>query len=109
MSTANATSHLQQYLVGFVLAIVLTAVPFGLVASGALSHTLTMAAITVAALVQIFVHLRYFLHLSFSPKDSWFVLSMAFTVLILVIMIGGTIWVVADLNKQMMTMPMPVS
>jgi cytochrome o ubiquinol oxidase operon protein cyoD len=99
---ASSSSHMQQYLIGFILAIALTAVPFGLVASGAFSRATTMGLISVAAAIQVLVHLRYFLHLSFSPRDGWFGFSIAFTLLILVIMIAGSLWILVDLNRHMM-------
>ena len=106
MSSAHASSssHMQQYLVGFVLAIVLTAIPFGLVATGVFSHSATLGLISVAAVIQVLVHLRYFLHLSFSPRDGWFGFSIAFTLLILVIMVAGSMWILVDLNRHMMPM-----
>ena len=106
MSNANASmpSQLQHYLTGFVLAIVLTAIPFALVATGAFSRSVTLGLISVAAAIQVLVHLRYFLHLSFSPRDGWFGFSIAFTFLILVIMVAGSMWILVDLNRHMMPM-----
>jgi cytochrome o ubiquinol oxidase subunit IV len=106
MSNANASasSHVQQYLTGFALAIVLTAIPFALVAGGVFSRATTLGMISVAAAIQVLVHLRYFLHLSFSPRDGWFGFSIAFTLLILVIMIAGSMWILVDLNRHMMPM-----
>lgn len=95
-------STLKPYLTGFVLAVVLTAIPFGVVATRALPFTTTFGVIVVAAIVQILVHLRYFLHLSFSRSNEWFLLSIVFTFLIIALMVGGTIWIMWDLNAEMM-------
>lgn len=99
-STPAATRR--HYLIGFALAAVLTAVPFAFVTSALPSKTLTLAVIVAAAVLQVLVHLRFFLHLTFSPRDPWRTLAIAFTAVILFIMIGGTLWILFDLNGQMM-------
>jgi cytochrome o ubiquinol oxidase subunit IV len=56
-------------LVGVVLALVLTAIPFGLVAARALRPIQIFVVIAVAAITQVVVHLRYFIHLDFKPSS----------------------------------------
>ena len=58
------------YIVGFVLAVILTAIPFALVATHALAPSTTMLVIAVAAVLQILVHLRFFLHLTSSRRRA---------------------------------------
>jgi cytochrome o ubiquinol oxidase subunit IV len=103
MQNTNAAekSTVRLYLTGFTLAILLTAIPFGVVASRALPVAATFGVILVAAIVQILVHLRYFLHLSFSRGNEWFLLSLVFTFVIIALMVGGTIWIMWDLNAEM--------
>ena len=55
-----------------------------------------------AAALQILVHLHYFLHLDTSSTMRWNVLALVFTVLILVLFVGGTLWIMANLNYRMM-------
>lgn len=100
--SGEVCSHIQQYMTGIILAIVLTAIPFALVAEDMLSRSATIGLIAITGAIQMLVHMRYFLHLSFSRKDQWFVISIAFTGLIVALMIGGTLWVLVDLNQQMM-------
>ena len=61
---------LLSYLVGFVLAVVLTAIPFYLVATHALPPSRIMYVIAAAAVLQILVHLRFFLHLNFTTTPA---------------------------------------
>jgi cytochrome o ubiquinol oxidase subunit IV len=93
---------LKSYLTGFVLALSLTLLPFGLVLSDALGHTVIIAVIFLAALVQILVHLHFFLHLDLSSGERWNLLSLFFTGIIVVIMVGGTIWILYNLSNAMM-------
>jgi hypothetical protein len=63
------TERLRSYLTGFSLALLLTAIPFGLVAAGALSTAVMIPGVFASAIVQILVHLHYFLHLDLTnPK-----------------------------------------
>src|SRR3974377_1477679 len=101
-STGISRGSLKSYLTGFVLSLILTAIPFALVMSGTLSSSATLAAICSAGLVQILVHLHYFLHLDPSSAARWNVLAMIFTVLIMILFVGGTLWIMSNLNYRMM-------
>ncbi len=92
---------LRSYLTGFSLALVLTAIPFGLVATGALPRLPMLIVIFIAAIIQILVHLRYFLHfdLSTTPREN--ILAIAFAAVLILIMIGGSLWIMFDLNSRM--------
>ena len=91
--TANGGRSLKNYLVGFVLAVILTAVPFALVAAGELPSAALFAVIAATAIVQVLVHLRYFLHLSLrhTPRENLF--ALVFAAVLVLIMIGGTLWI----------------
>jgi cytochrome o ubiquinol oxidase operon protein cyoD len=93
---------LKSYLTGFVLALILTAIPFALVMKGTWSFSATLAGIFIAGIVQILVHLHYFLHLDTSSASRWNVLAMIFTLLIMILFVGGTLWIMYTLNYRMM-------
>ncbi len=93
---------LTSYLTGFVLSLILTAIPFALVMSGALPSSATIAGIFTAGIVQILVHLHYFLHLDASSAARWNIVAMIFTILIMVLFVGGTIWIMHSLYSRMM-------
>ena len=97
---------LRGYLVGFGLAVVLTAVPFALVMTGALSVTATSLLIFGLAVVQIVVHVVFFLHLDTRSEGGWTLVSFAFTAVIVFIVVAGSVWVMYHLNTNMMPMPM---
>ena len=101
-STGVSKGSLKSYLTGFVLSLLLTAIPFALVMSGAWSSAATLAGIFSAGIVQILVHLHYFLHLDTSSAARWNVVALIFTLLIMVLFVGGTLWIMASLNYRMM-------
>lgn len=92
----------RSYATGFVLSIVLTVIAFALVMSGALPRPAVLFGIVAAALVQMLAHLHYFLHLDTSSVERWNVLAILFTLLMVIIFVGGTIWIMFNLNYRMM-------
>ena len=101
-STGVSRGSLKSYLTGFVLSLILTAMPFALVMSGTWSASATLAGIFSAGLVQILVHLHYFLHLDTSSAARWNVVALIFTLLIMALFVGGTLWIMSSLNYRMM-------
>jgi cytochrome o ubiquinol oxidase subunit IV len=101
-SAGASRGSLKSYLTGFVLSLILTAIPFALVMSGTLSSSAILAGIFSAGIVQILVHLHYFLHLDTSSEERWNVLAMIFTLLIMILFVGGTLWIMFNLNYRMM-------
>ena len=101
-SLGVSRGSLRSYLTGFVLALILTAIPFALVMSGAWSPGATLAGIFVAGAVQMLVHLHYFLHLDTTSAARWNVLALIFTFLIMGLFVGGTLWIMYTLNYRMM-------
>ena len=96
----------QDYLTGFVLAVILTAIPFFLVMSGILSSArLTAFLVLICAVAQIIVHMVYFLHMTPKAEGGWSLTSLVFTIIVVVIMLAGSLWVMHLLNTNMMPMP----
>ena len=93
---------LGSYLAGFILAILLTGLAFGLVMSGVLSQSTTVYVIFAAAAVQVLVHLRYFLHLDGSAEQRWNLSAIVFTALIVAFVVGGTVWIMFNLYYRTM-------
>ena len=101
-SIGVSRGSLKSYLTGFALSLILTAIPFALVMSGTWSSAAALAGIFTAGVVQILVHLHYFLHLDTSSTARWNVVALIFTLLIMVLFVGGTLWIMSSLNYRMM-------
>jgi cytochrome o ubiquinol oxidase operon protein cyoD len=99
----EAHGTFSSYLIGFVLAVVLTAASFWLVMHGGFTRETTVLGLAGLAAVQIVVHLVYFLHLNSSSSQRWNVTAFAFTVLTVVIVIGGTLWIMHNVSMNMMS------
>jgi cytochrome o ubiquinol oxidase operon protein cyoD len=103
--TVAGESHasVKSYMIGFVLSVILTTIPFGLVMDqthGFSAGTL-LSAILVLAVVQVFVHVVYFLHMDRSAEQRWNVLAFGFTVMILVIVVSGSVWIMHNATSNM--------
>ncbi|MBR0820096.1 cytochrome o ubiquinol oxidase subunit IV [Bradyrhizobium liaoningense] len=93
------------YMLGFVLSVVLTAIPFWLVMSGTLpSKQITALVIMAFAVVQIVVHMIYFLHMNTKSENGWSMMALIFTIVMVVIALSGSLWVMNHLNSNMMPM-----
>ncbi|MQR98490.1 cytochrome o ubiquinol oxidase subunit IV [Gluconobacter aidae] len=103
--TAHDSSHgsYSAYLIGFVLAVILTVASFAAVMTHALSPGMALAALTVLAVVQIVVHLVFFLHLNTSSEQSWNLMCFIFAAASVIVIIGGTIFIMHDTAINMMS------
>jgi cytochrome o ubiquinol oxidase subunit IV len=93
---------IRPYLIGLGLAVALTAISFGLAATGVLPRSTTLVVIAVAAVAQVLVHLRFFLHIDFTTTPRENLIAMAFAALLICIMLGGSFWIMFDLYHRMM-------
>jgi len=95
----------KDYLIGFVLAAVLTAIPFWIVIYDVFRNPRVGAVvILIFAFVQIVVHMVYFLHMNSKSEGGWTVLALIFTSVLVVITLTGSLWVMDHLDSNMMTM-----
>ena len=105
---AHDHGSLKTYAIGFILSVILTAIPFWLVMNKTITNTGTMGLVLLAfAAVQVVVHMVYFLHMNSKSEGGWTVMAMIFTVVIIVITLSGSLWVMYHLNTNMMPVMTP--
>ena len=98
------------YATGFILSVILTAIPFWLVMGKVLpSPQATALVILGFAAVQMVVHMVYFLHMNTKVEGGWSLLALLFTVALVVIMLAGSVWVMYHMNTNMMPTPDPAA
>ncbi|WP_321953766.1 cytochrome o ubiquinol oxidase subunit IV [Paraburkholderia bannensis] len=91
------------YMAGFVLAVVLTAASFWLVLHGGLPRETALLGLAALAVVQIVVHLVFFLHMNTSSGQRWNVTAFGFTAMTVLIVVIGTLWVMHNVSMNMMS------
>ena len=112
MHEGDVVGHgsLRDYLTGFVLSAILTAIPFWLVMGDVIGNAVATAVfVIVLAIAQIVVHMVYFLHLNSKAEGGWNMLALIFTVILVFIALTGSLWVMHHLDVNMMPGMMQMS
>ena len=95
---------LRGYLTGFVLAAILTIIPFWLVMGDVIANReLAIFVVLAFAVAQIFVHVVFFLHLDMRSEGGWNMMAFVFSAVLVIIVLGASIWVMYTENKLMMS------
>jgi cytochrome o ubiquinol oxidase operon protein cyoD len=97
-------SRVLGYLTGLGLAILLTATSFFVAGTDLVWQPSIPVALVVLAMAQMGVHLVFFLHITTGPDNTNNVLALAFGVLIVLLVMAGSLWIMANLNHNMMPM-----
>jgi cytochrome o ubiquinol oxidase operon protein cyoD len=92
------------YVVGLGLALLLTGISFWVASTSSLWGPGIAVGLMVLAIAQMGVHLVFFLHITSGPDNTNNVLALAFGLLIVFLVIGGSLWIMANLNHNMMSM-----
>lgn len=96
------------YSIGYVLSIILTLVAFALVGQHISSrhtehsHGSLIAWVSALAIAQLLIQLLFFLHLHQEKKPRWNLMAFQFMVLVVVIIVGGSLWIMHNLDYNMM-------
>ncbi|WP_027528973.1 cytochrome o ubiquinol oxidase subunit IV [Bradyrhizobium sp. WSM3983] len=89
------------YVVGLVLALLLTATSFFIAGTDLVWQPSIPVALIVLAIAQMGVHLVFFLHITTGPDNTNNVLALAFGLLVVFLVVGGTVWIMGHLNQNM--------
>ncbi|EOG1985057.1 TPA: cytochrome o ubiquinol oxidase subunit IV [Proteus mirabilis] len=103
-TSPSGASHgsMKSYLIGFILSVILTVIPFWMVMEGTATTATILWTVVGMAVVQIVVHLVCFLHMNTSSEERWNVIAFLFTLLIIGIVVIGSLWIMYNLNINMM-------
>jgi cytochrome o ubiquinol oxidase operon protein cyoD len=92
--------------IGLVLSAFLTVAAFRLAGSHLIYGPAIPVALIVLAIAQMGVHLVFFLHVTTGPDNTNNVLALAFGILVVFLIVVGSIWIMDNMNKNMMPVPM---
>jgi cytochrome o ubiquinol oxidase subunit IV len=96
------TANVLSYTVGLALAVLATIVSFVVAQTNLLWPPGVAVGLIVLAFAQIGVHLVFFLHLGSGPDHTNNVVALAFGLLIVFLVITGSVWIIANLNANLM-------
>lgn len=103
------------YVIGFALSVILTLIAFGLVHTHLAHHhefpsdNFVVVSLLSLAVVQLFVQMVFFLHIRRGDKPRWNVWAFAFAVTVVMILVIGSMWIMANLNYRMTYTPSQVN
>jgi len=97
-------SRTVSYIVGFVISIILTLIAFMLVENKILPTAALVVTIVALAVIQLFIQLVFFLHITSGIGARWKVTTFVFAVVVVGILVGGSIWIMNNLNYNMLQM-----
>ena len=100
----DVSDGLRTYVIGLALAVLLTGVSFFVAGTSLVWQPSIPIAIFTLALAQMGVHLVFFLHITTGPDNVNNVMALAMGVLIVLLLIGGSLWIMGHLNHNMLTM-----
>jgi len=101
-SQAWAPSEALVYSIGLLVALILTATSFWVANTSLLWPGGVGLGLAVLAIAQMGIHLVFFLHITSGPDSTNNILALAFGLLIVFVVVVGTIWIVTDLNDNML-------
>ena len=93
---------LKPQFIGFVLSFLLIIGAYRIVTSHHLSNGLLSLTIVSAAIAQALIQLVFFLHLGLESKPRWNIITFLFTLLVIVLIIGGSLWIMNNINYNLM-------
>jgi len=97
----TAQKSLISTVVGFVISIVLTFIAFWLVEKHAMRIDDLYGLVSVLAVIQILVQLFFFLRLNSGMDGAWNIATLIFTVIVILIVVVGSLWIMYNLNYNM--------
>lgn len=100
--TGHGQGTARSYVVGFILSLVCTIIPYSLVVNHSLSRSALMVLIFGFALLQMVIQITFFLHLGRGPKPRWNLLFFVATVALILVIVGGSVMIMSNLHYNMM-------
>jgi cytochrome o ubiquinol oxidase subunit IV len=89
------------YVIGLGLAILLTVTSFFIAGTNLVWQPSIPVALVVLAIAQMGVHLVFFVHITTDPDNTNNVMALAFGLLIVFLVVGGSLWIMSNLNQNM--------
>jgi cytochrome o ubiquinol oxidase subunit IV len=91
---------IDSYIVGFVLSLIFTAIPYYMVVNQTVTGTLLLLTILGFAVLQMLIQIFFFLHLGRGPKPLYNVVFFASTVGIILVVVGGSVVIISNLHRN---------
>lgn len=90
-----------EYMIGLVFSLIFTAISFAVVMLGIFDKGMTITILAISGASQLLAQLVYFLHIKNTPDNTWTIVTGAFTIIQVLILVIGTAWIFWHLGMNM--------
>ena len=98
---SQAHGSMRSYVVGFILSLIFTILPYSMVVNGSL-HGLTLTTVVLGfGMIQMIIQITFFLHLGRGPKPRWNLFFFIATFGLILVVVGGSILIIHNLHYNM--------
>lgn len=87
---------------GFILSLILTLAAYRIVTHHHLSSFVLVSSVVVLGCIQALTQLVFYLHLGLESKPRWNIMMFWFTVLVIIVLVGGSLWIMKNLDYNLM-------
>ncbi len=101
-AAGESHGNVKQYTIGFILSVILTVIPFGMVMAGGFGRGIVIGRYRDYCGCSDSVQLIYFLHMNSSSEQRWNVIAFVYTILTIAILLVGSVWIMNYLHYNMM-------
>lgn len=101
MSSNSEHGTTRSYVIGFVLSLIFTIIPYYLVINKVLTGDTLLITILCIAVIQMFIQIFFFLHLGRGPKPFYNVVFFFATAGLIVIVVGASLFIMENLYRTM--------
>ncbi len=98
----GSQNALYSYIIGFALSLLLTIIPYSIVTERVFSQKSLLVGVVLFGIAQLIVQVIFFLHLPAKTKPFWNIIVFIFTLIIIMFLVVGTLWIMYHLNYNMM-------
>jgi cytochrome o ubiquinol oxidase operon protein cyoD len=97
----EAHGSLKSYVIGFLLSLVLTAIPLIVVLNHLMTGTPAKVLLLGTAVLQFVVQLFYFMHLKEEKKPRYNLMVLILGIMIVLTIVAGSIWIMTNNTMSM--------
>jgi cytochrome o ubiquinol oxidase operon protein cyoD len=98
----GSQNALYSYIIGFALSLLLTIIPYSIVTERVFGQKSLLVGVVLFGIAQLIVQVIFFLHLPAKTKPFWNIIVFIFTLIIIIFLVVGTLWIMYHLNYNMM-------
>lgn len=98
----SSREALFSYVTGFLLSIFLTIIPYVMVTERLFGKESLLFGIIFFGVAQLVVQVIFFLHLPAKQKPYWNIVVFVYTLIIVLFLVVGSLWIMYHLNMNMM-------